>query len=58
VANRSLGAYEILIAQASMAEPKWPDLALADMVKIAFHDRGKIIRDTDHVVVRALTGRR
>jgi len=41
-----------------MAEPKWPDLALADMVKIAFHDRGKIIRDTDHVVVRALTGRR
>ena len=29
----------------------------ADMVRIAFHDRGRIIKDTDHLVVRLLAGR-
>ena len=57
VANTSLGAYEVLRLQKSIPGPNWPELSLHEMVKIAFHDRGRIIRDHDHPVVRMLTGR-
>jgi hypothetical protein len=55
-ANRSLGGYEIFTARTQPPEPKWPDLSLEDMVRIAFHDRGKIIRSIDHPVVKTLAG--
>jgi hypothetical protein len=56
-ANTSLGAYEIFTTPAQLPEPKWPEMSLEEMIKIAFHDRGKIIRSADHPVVRALDGR-
>src|SRR5262245_61687233 len=55
-ANRSLGAYEVFQAAVQPPDPVWPELTLGEMVKLAFHDRGKIIRDLDHPVVKALTG--
>jgi hypothetical protein len=52
--NRSLGAYEILIAQGQIPEPVWPDHSLRDLLKIAFSDR--IIDKPDHEVIRQLRG--
>jgi hypothetical protein len=57
VPNQSLGAYEILRATTPIADPIWPELTLPQMLKIAFHDRGRIIRDYDHPVVKLLQGR-
>ena len=56
-ANQNLGGYEIFEARNQPPEPEWPALSLADMVRIAFHDRGRIIKDTDHPVVKLLAGR-
>ena len=56
-ANQNLGGYEIFEANNQPPDPEWPDLTLADMVRIAFHDRGRIIKDVDHPVVKLLAGR-
>jgi hypothetical protein len=55
-ANRSLGAYDVFEAVNQPADPDWPDLTLPQMIKLAFHDRGRIIRDMDHPVVQTLLG--
>jgi hypothetical protein len=47
----------VLRATTPIADPTWPDLSLQQMLKIAFHDRGRIIRDFDHPVVKLLQGR-
>lgn len=54
VANKSVGGYDVLVAQASLPEPIWPDLGLEDLLKIAFRDR--IISTPDHPVVQRLLG--
>lgn len=56
VANRSLGAYDVFRATNPPIDPVWPEMSINEMVKVAFHDRGRIIRDLDHAVVRTLTG--
>ena len=38
-ANMSLGAYEITVAAAEMAEPVWPELSFQELVRIAYRDR-------------------
>jgi hypothetical protein len=57
VSNQSLGAYEVIRASSPIPDPVWPELDFKAMLRIAFHDRGRIIRDFDHPVVRLLQGR-
>jgi hypothetical protein len=54
IANRSLGAYEILQASGPLSEPEWPELAFSEILAIAFRDR--IVRDHRHPVIKRLRG--
>jgi hypothetical protein len=54
VANTDLGAYEINVASAQVAEPKWPDLTFQEIIKIAFRD--KMISDWNHPTLQRLRG--
>jgi hypothetical protein len=54
IANKSLGAYEILQAPAGYPEPTWPDLPFPDIFRIALRDR--TIDSLDHPVVKQLRG--
>ena len=54
VSNRSLGAYEPLLAGVDLPEPEWPPLSFAEILRIAFKDR--IIENTDHPVLARLRG--
>jgi len=53
-ANMSLGAYEITVAESVIADPVWPELSYADLVRIAFRER--IITTLDHPVIKRLRG--
>jgi hypothetical protein len=53
-ANMALGAYEVYEARGDLPEPKWPDLSLTEILKIAFKDRH--ITDLDHPILRRLRG--
>jgi hypothetical protein len=53
-ANMSLGAYEITVAAAEMAEPVWPDASFQELMRIAYRDR--MITNLDHPVVKRLRG--
>ena len=53
-ANMSLGAYEIFEATGDLPEPTWPELSVAEILKIAFRDR--IVDNGDHPVVQRLRG--
>jgi hypothetical protein len=54
--NQSLKAYEVFEAPKQPPDPEWPDLTLPDMIRLAFQDRGRIIRDAGHPVVKRLLG--
>jgi hypothetical protein len=53
-ANTGLGAYEITVATAEMAEPVWPDVSFQELIRIAYRDR--MITSLDHPVVKRLRG--
>src|SRR5262249_43815964 len=53
-ANMSLGAYEIFEAPGVVAEPVWPELSYAELLRIAFRER--IITAFDHPVIKRLRG--
>jgi len=53
-ANMSLGAYEITVADSVMADPVWPELSYAELLRIAFRER--IITTLDHPVIKRLRG--
>jgi hypothetical protein len=52
--NRSLGAYEITVAESQMAEPEWPTLSFQELIRIAYRDR--MISSRDHAVIKRLRG--
>lgn len=54
VANMSAGGYDMLVAEAALTEPEWPDMSFEEILAMAF--RGKVIDGPDHPVVRKLTG--
>lgn len=54
VANRTVGAYDVMQATSLADEPTWPGLSFKELVNLAF--RGKVIDSPDHVVVRCLRG--
>ncbi len=53
-ANMNLGAYEVVAAPGTTAEPAFPDKSLAEILKVAFKDR--YIDTMDHPVLRRLRG--
>jgi hypothetical protein len=53
-ANMNLGAYETSVAKGITAEPEFPDLTMAEILRIAFKDR--YIDSLDHPVLRRLRG--
>lgn len=56
VANRSGGHYDVFEADASIAEPQWPDYTLQQLLKVAFGN-GKLIDREDHPILQQLLGR-
>jgi len=54
VANKFVGGYDVMVAQAPLPEPDWPEMTMEELLKIAF--RGKIINSLDHPVVQKLLG--
>jgi len=48
------GAYTVFEAINQSGEPTWPDMALNELLKLAF--RGRVIDTPDHAVVRRLQG--
>jgi hypothetical protein len=53
-ANMSLGAYEIFEAASTIADPRWPELTLQELLRIAFRDR--LVDRFDHPVIKRLRG--
>ena len=53
-ANMAAGTYDVDAAAAEIAEPEWPDLSMAQLLKLAFGDR--MIASIDHPVVKRLRG--
>jgi hypothetical protein len=56
-ADRDAGGYKVNAAAIQPPEPEWPDLSLAEMLRLAFASQGRIIDDPDHPVVKQLLGR-
>jgi hypothetical protein len=54
VPNMSLGAYDVIVAEKSLFEPKWPKLPMHELLRIAFKD--KVISGPDHPVMQKLRG--
>jgi hypothetical protein len=55
VANMSLGAYEMFVANADLPDPEWPvDVDFRKLLEIAFRDR--FIRTPDHPLIKRLRG--
>jgi hypothetical protein len=53
-ANKSLGAYEMTVAEGVMSDPVWPEVSFQELIKLAFRDR--LITTTDHPVIKRLRG--
>lgn len=53
-ANMSLGAYDVYQAAGALAEPAWPELPFAELLKTGFKDR--LIDSPNHPVLRKLRG--
>lgn len=54
IANRYVGAYDIVIATNYNDTPTWPNKTVEELVSIAF--KGRMITALDHPVIRALRG--
>jgi hypothetical protein len=53
-ANRSLGAYEIFEASASIPDAEWPAETFQQLIRIGFRDR--LIDRLDHPLIAKLRG--
>ncbi len=53
-ANMPGGCYDFYEAAGELAEPVWPELSFAEILKLCFKDR--FIRQADHPAIRALKG--
>lgn len=53
-ADMSLGAYQMVVAEAITSQPVWPDVSFQELIRIAFRDR--LITSLDHPVIKRLRG--
>jgi hypothetical protein len=54
IGNKSLGAYDIVVARGDLGDPQWPDHTFKEFIELAFHD--KVIDTLEHAVVREING--
>jgi hypothetical protein len=54
VANLSLGAYEVHVAEGALDEPVWPDATFQELVTIGF--RGRRIDTPEHEALKRMRG--
>lgn len=54
VANRTVGAYDVMEATNLLEEPSWSELTFGEMVNLGF--KGKVIDSLDHPIVKRLRG--
>jgi hypothetical protein len=54
VANRTVGAYDVMEASQLAETPQWPDKSFEELVQIAF--KGRVIEHLDHPIVKRLRG--
>lgn len=54
VANMDAGVYDAIVAKGDLGEPRWPDLSMGEVLKLAFKNR--YIGSIDHPVLRDLRG--
>jgi hypothetical protein len=54
MAKQSLGAYDVLQATGVLSEPDWPELSLAELLRIAA--RNRVIDSPDHPILLRLRG--
>ena len=54
VANRTVGAYDVMEATNLVEEPSWPDLTFKEIINLSFKD--KLIDTLDHPIVKRLRG--
>lgn len=52
--NKAAQMYEVRVAEGEIPEPKWPELSLKDILRLAFKDR--FIQSIDHPIVKKLRG--
>jgi hypothetical protein len=55
MADKSVGIYQVYVAQGNLQEPNWPELALEEIVRIAFS--GRSIDSMEHPKAQSLLGR-
>jgi hypothetical protein len=55
IANKNLGAYEVVVANGQLSDPEWPKLSFAEILQIAFRD-DRVIQSHSHPVIRRLRG--
>ena len=54
IANRTVGAYDVMQATNLADEPQWPEKSFEEIVQIAF--KGRIIESLDHPIIKRLRG--
>lgn len=54
--NRDTSSYIAMAASASWVEPEWPEITLEKVMFLAFDNGERIIKSTDHPVLKALRG--
>lgn len=52
--NREMGGYEIKARPSDGVEPAWPELDVAELLRIAF--KGRVVTTMDHPIIRDLRG--
>jgi hypothetical protein len=54
VANRDMGCYDVIAAEGMIADPKWPEKTMSELVNKAFAQR--YVDNEDHPLVKELLG--
>jgi hypothetical protein len=54
IGNKSIGAYDVIVARGDLGDPQWPDHSFKDFIGLAFND--KLIDSMDHAVVKEIDG--
>ena len=57
VPNKLIGGYEVMQAAVRIPDPVWPELSMKEIVRVALIDRGMVVDNPDHPVIRKLEGR-
>jgi hypothetical protein len=53
-ANMANNGYDVVTARGQLPEPRWPQLAFSEVIRLGFRDR--FITDLNHTVLRRLRG--